>query len=303
MSVLLSDVAATARSHDAGWVEAVISLDPTFRVHGVAHGAFELDGRQVDLVVEPEGWLVGSTPLGGAADRWFAQQSRIPTFAKVVEGPALQVDIPIQESLGAAFTTLRAILREAVSGLAAGGTPTAGDSDADAVGAADRAAGEALDTYAASSPWLVLTEAGGFTLLVETARDRQQRITAKAAEGRVRLTALLAPSRANGPASSRALAHFMLTLNARVRLVRGSVGDAGVRLEVVLPSWVVNVDLVDRAIGALIAAAATARRECAALLVPAVAEAYCAFHRVGAPSGEGAADVRIRAPRQERSIP
>lgn len=276
-------------------------LDPTFRVDDDGRGAFELEGRRVDLVVEPEGWLVGSTPLGGSPDRWFAQQSRIQTLAKVVDGAALQIDIAIQESLGAAFTTLKAIVRDALSCLAGDDTATAGK--AGAVGTADCAAVEVLNTYAASSPWLASAEAGGFTLLVDTARGRQQRITAKVGEGRLRLTALLGNPKASGSASSHALAHFMLALNARVRLVRGSVGDAGVLLEVVLPPWVVNADLVDRAMGALIVAAAMAKRECAALLVPAVAEVYCAFHRVAAPLREGAAGARIRAARQERSIP
>jgi hypothetical protein len=264
-------------------------------------GRFELDGRRVLLVVEPEGWLVGWTPLEGAPDRWLARQPRIQTLAKIVSAPALRVDVPILGSLDDAGRTLRAVLRDALACLADDETGTAEGQHTNTTATADRAAGEILNACAASSPWLVSTDSGTVALVVETARGRQQRITANVGGGCLRLTALLGP-RPSRPAPRRAITRFLLTLNERVRLARGTVGEAGVGLEVVLPSWTVNEELLDRAIGALVVAAGMAKRECVALLDPTVAEVFCAFHRVAALSPERVVDACVRAPQQERSM-
>jgi len=285
-----------------GRAAVVTALEPAVLLAAGA-GRFEVGGRSIRLVVEPEGWLVGWTPLEGAPDRWFARQPRIRTLAKIVEGPALRVDMPIGECVGDALEALRAVLRDALGDLEAGDAPAADDLRVSPMAAADHAAGEVLRIYAASSPWPAATDAaGGVTLVVETARGRPQRITASVGDGRLRVTAPIGP-RPRGPESGRALTHFLLALNERLRLVRGSLGDAGVTLEVVLPSWSVTVDLLDRAIGAMIVATAMARRECAALLDPAVAEAFCALHRVGAPPDGAGADSPIRASLPERSVP
>lgn len=260
----------------------------------------EVDGREFRLLVEPDGWLVGSTPLDGAPDGWFARQSRILTLAKIVPGPSLLAELPMPEGSGDDVRTLKAVLREALAALA-DGDPTTGV-DPRATAAADREAGEILTAFAASSPWLVTPPGAEVALVVETARGRQQRITATVGAGRLRVAARLG-GRPGEAASGRAIGSFLLALNARVRLARGSVGEAGVELEVVLPSWVVNVDLLDRAIGALVVAAAMAKRECAALLDPAVAEAFSACHPIAPRSPAPAGGARIRASRQERSKP
>lgn len=296
---------SSALAGTGGWPETLSMLDRTFVADAADGGHFELGGRPIRLALEPEGWLVGWTRLGGAADRWLARQSRMPTAAKIVEGPALRVDVPVGDSpagagaLGHAFTTLKGMLRDALASLAGVGASTAGG--ASAMSAAERAAAETLGAYVSSSPWPTSSEAGVFTLLVETARGGQ-RISAQVVEGRLRVAAPLA-RRPGEAVSRRAIGHFLLALNERMRLVRGAVGDAGVLVEVVLPAWSVSSDLVDRAVGALIVASAMAKRECAALLDPAVADAFCAFHRVGASSREAAADALIRAPHEERRSP
>jgi hypothetical protein len=259
-----------------------------------------VDGLEVCLLVEPDGWLVGSTPLDGAPDGWFARQSRILTLAKIVPGPALLAELPIREAPADEVPALKAVLREALATLADGDPTTAADRRATA--AADREAGEILAVFAASSPWPVTQAGNALALVVETARGRQQRVSAAVLGGRLRVAARLGPPPGEA-ASERAITSFLLALNERVRLARGRVSEAGVEVEVVLPSNIVNVEILDRAMGALVVAAAMASRECAALLDPAVAEVFSACHRVAPRSAEPAGGARIRASRRERSKP
>ena len=292
----------------SGWPQIVAMLEPTFHADKVDAGHFDLGGRRVRLVLEPEGWLMGWTPLSGGCDRWIARQTRVQTAAKIVSGPALRVDMPIAESpagsgtLAHAVTALTRVLREALAFMTGDDSPMAAAAPSSAMSAADRAVIDMLHAYATSSPWPVSDEAGGWTLLVETAVGAQ-RINARARGGRLRFTARLVRQQPCEPAARAAVAHFLLALNEHIRLARGTVGDAGVLVEVVVPAWSVSSGLIDRAVGALIVAAAVAKRECAALMDPAVAAAFCAFHQVGAAHGVGAADEPIFGPHEERSAP
>lgn len=235
----------------AEWMEMVATLEPTLRVDGAGAASFQLDGRRIGLVLEPDGWLIGWTPLRGAADRWRTWAGDVGALAKVVDGPALRVDVPLAASraggLGDAFDLLRAALHDAL-GLLVGGEAApcrpARSSPVDAdLGAAGKLAGppstaalaseanasgeaamEILRTYAMSSPWLYSSDEHGSTLVVETARGRQQRITARITAERLCLTAPLGPE-PREPASRRAVAHFLGAIDERVRLVRGVVDE------------------------------------------------------------------------------
>jgi len=74
------------------------------------------------------------------------------------------------------------------------------------------------------------------------------------------------------------MTHFLLALNARLRLARASWTGGGVTLEVALPAAALNAFLVEEAVEALGAGFRLARRECASLLDGRVAAEYRKFH-------------------------
>lgn len=233
---------------------------------------FELDGRRGTVALEPEGWLAASVPLEGPPDLFLDRQSQVRGPAKVVEGLALRVDWPAPGWEPETLALLRGFLRSARHTLEGNGEPPGSGA-----GPGLPAAAKPLEAYAAASPWAVSREGDTWTFRVETAR-LTYRITAAPEGEALRFASILARAWDPGPVVRRALAHFLLHLNGRLRLARGALADGAAVLEVILPAGEAEPRMIERAIGAVLAGAMAARRACGALLDPAVAEAYCNFH-------------------------
>lgn len=250
---------------------AVAPLEPSFRAHGERGGTFDLEGRHVVLSLAPDGWLTAAARVGGSPEALLRRQAGILGLAKAAAGPSLRADMPAAGSLGETFTALRDALEV--------GLATLGDKPAPPA-QTPGAQGEVkdiMDSYASSSPWEWRRRRGRWSSLVETPRG-QQWIVAEVTKGCLRLASPLVRLCDPHPASRAALAHFLLALNARLRLARGALLDSGVELEAILPAQHVSSRLIDKAEGALIVGASLTERECTALLEPALGDAYRAFH-------------------------
>ncbi len=232
---------------------------------------FQLDGHRPPLSLEPEGWLVAFVPVSGAPADLLCRQAAICGPAKVTAGPCLRAELLLEKKVDGSFVAMRSALEHGLQVIT-------GRTRASAVEAGDRAEAEqTLTEYVSSGPREWLQEGPRFLLQVETDLFLQK-IVAEVARGCIRFRSDLVRLRDPEPVSFRALVHFLLALNSRLRLARGSLLSDRVVLEVCLPTWCVNTALMDQAVDALIVGARVAKKECAALLQPEVARTYCEFH-------------------------
>jgi hypothetical protein len=249
---------------------SAISFQPT-SAEAEWTGDFQLDNRRPALLLEPDGWLVASAPVPGAPVDLLCRQAAIHGPAKVTAGPSLRVELPCEKKAEERFAAMRSALAHGLQVLARNNRVTA-------VEASEQIAAEqTLADYCSSGPREWSQEGQQFLLRVET-DFFLQKIMAVAEQGCVHFCSDLVRVRDPAPVSLRALVLFLLALNSRLRLARGSLLADRVVLEVRLPAWNANAWLLDKAVGALMVGARVAKRECAALLEPAAARTYCEFH-------------------------
>lgn len=236
---------------------------------------FDLGDRLVSLSFTPDGWLTAHIDVHGCPESLLATQATILSAAKIAKGPTLRVELPVARSAAPPVSALWRALEVGLAALDGRERTIRGPARE-----ADEAARVVLATYAASAyGWEWATDPNGWRCLAET-RRRTHRIDVRMHDGHVSFRTTIARPRDPAPASRRALSHFLLELNARLRLARGALADAGVRLEVILPASDLDLGLIDHVLGALVVGASRAGRECAALLDLAMAREYCAFHEV-----------------------
>ena len=87
-------------------------------------------------------------------------------------------------------------------------------------------------------------------------------------------------ARAENVSTIRALEHFLLALNGRLRFARGSLRETTAVLEVVFPAASANAELAATALAALRVGVEFAQRECRALQSSSLAERYLNFHQL-----------------------
>lgn len=232
---------------------------------------FKLDGQRVAISREPEGWLIGSVPLSGSPVGLLRRQTGILSPAKVAAGITLRAEMPVKKEVQEDFGAVRSYLQYGLK-VIEGGDGSLLRETFNGENPAQR-----LTEYFLSSPWECSQEGGGFLLKVET-DFLAQKIEAKVNLSSVLMHTDLVRLRNPEPVSMNALSHFLLALNSRLRLARGSLLEDRVVLEVVIPASTLTPWLVDKAVGSLIAGFRMAKRECALLLEPGVAKVYCEFH-------------------------
>ena len=231
-----------------------------------------LNGRPAHLRVAGE-WLEAWMPLCGDARQLLARQHSLAGLAKVAAGDFLRAEIPLGRSDCAdAFRTLRGQLDAALDHFEGvpGPPPPRKLAEAD------------LSECLAASGVAWSPKGGGFSTPLDDDPAPTCFAVAEAMGNGLAIRAAMARLRAPGPESRDALTHFLLVLNERIRLARASMAPDRVVLEVVLPAACARPAMVRQAVRSLWTGAAVARRECAALLRPKVAEAYLQFHLKGA---------------------
>jgi hypothetical protein len=216
--------------------------------------------------VEEGHWLVASVPAGETAkfSDLFALQAQLRGPIKAVAPDMWRVEMPICEAA-------EAIVYEIATSMAAT-HDAAGDTapQAEPAWIPEELPGAAFT----GQPWERVP--AGLALRLNGV-GANHLITASASAGVVFFRTALVRRRI--PESTRdVLVHFLLALNARLRLARSLFGEDCIVLEVALPASALDHYLVEEAVGALAAGFRLARRECACLLDGQVARQYREFH-------------------------
>jgi hypothetical protein len=253
----------------ASFFQPLAQLERTFQITDEWRGCFQLAGQRAQLAFEPEGWLVASVPISGNGEALLRQQARMFSLAKVAAGGVLRAELPVGKATGKSFVRLRAALDEGLAVLA--GTDDVIEEDE------PQAALALLGDYLASGAREWSREEARFLVTLETGLFAQ-RIVIEPCRGGMSFRADLVRLRAPEPVSLAALVHFLLALNAGLRLARALLLPDRIALEVVLRADDLNFELVNKALGALAVGSRLAKRECAALLDTNTAQSYCEFH-------------------------
>jgi hypothetical protein len=251
--------------------DAIGAIEPTFQAQHPWCGQWMLGGRPAHVRTDGE-WLETWMPLCGDARGLLASQHGLAGLAKVAAGDYLRAEMPASYTdWGHAFRILRRELERGLDYFE--GVP---ESTADATLPVENLA-ECLS--ASGAVWSPKGSAQSTPLEDDPAPTSFAIAEALGSALAIRATI----ARLHGPnrESTEALTHFLLVLNERIRLARGSMTPDRIVLEVVLPAGCVKPALVKQAVGSLWTGAAAARRECAALLAPEIAEAYLQFHLKG----------------------
>ena len=230
---------------------------------------FRLGEQEITVAVEADHWLVGEATIPGDEKACLKLQAEVHAPVRLIPGPRLRAEVPFRRDREEAFDLVRWALE---SGFPAFGAPGC-ETGPKIVG------GDGLDLAAvlseSSRPWsekdntfAVRLDAGSLALKVSVCLD---------GESVVFSTRIASLPELDWPSTS-ALEHFLLQLQSRLRFARFHWKNDYLGLEIVLPVSRLDAWLVDKAAGALAAGAAAAKRECAALMQPDVARAYCDFH-------------------------
>ncbi|MDR3703753.1 MAG: hypothetical protein P4L56_29155 [Candidatus Sulfopaludibacter sp.] len=220
------------------------------------------------VVLQDSSWLVASAAATGAAATLLARQAEVGAPVKAVAPADWRAELP--ECAGAVEMVRAALAAVMQDGPTA---PPATGNEA-----------EILAAIAAESGMAWTNTPAGLTLRVDSA-GAVHSIAASVRGGSVYLRSALL--RRPVPEGARdAMCHFLLALNARLRLARAGWADSGVTLEVALPAAGLTAFLMVEAVRALGAGFRMARRECASLLDGRVAKQYREFHLANSISHE-----------------
>jgi len=246
----------------------IAALEPTFHPQHPWCGQWTLAGRPAFIHTDAE-WVEARMPVCGDAP--FQSQFTLPGLAKLSAGDFLRIELPVAR--GAYADTFRLIAAELERALDHFEGVPANPAPQPALKLADLLA-------ETSAPWTPKGDA--FTTPLDDDPAPATFAIAEPMGSAVAIRTTLTRLHQPAPDSLDALTHFLLALNQRIRLARGSIAPGRAVLEVVLPAACATPALVTQAVNSLWTGTAVARRECAALLDPQIAEAYLQFHLKGA---------------------
>jgi len=246
-------------------------LRSTLSANGTRRLKLDAVSKTAHIVTGSNGWVYGMIPAAGDAAVLLGRMPEAMAPVRVAEGPVLLAEMPYETDAAGAVRTVESALELGSHAILNGGAPAIYNDDPEAVSAAFVSCLEDSGvTYERNEhQFQFRLETGAF----------QQKITAEPRGSNILLRGDLARWKEVEPDSAGALAHFLLSLNRRIRLARGSVAGGRVGVEVVLPASTLRPWLLEKALGALAVAARLARRECAALLDAEIARNYLEFHK------------------------
>lgn len=219
-----------------------------------------------EAVVEGDGWVGLCAPVRGEFLDLWRWQTSVQAPAKLVPGLKVKAEMPVRGDRAATIELLRESLALAGAVLEKG------------CGAESQSGTQPIDIAAVGlrlreSLVEFVTEGNGFAAHAEGIR-----LIVRITRAVVFQTDLvrLQPSE---EAVLRALAHFALALNARLRLARASLVEDRLVLEVALPPSALTPEVIQKVVGSLQVGVAVAKKECAALCDPQTAARYWQFHK------------------------
>lgn len=252
--------------------EIIGAIEPTFQAQHPWCGQWMLGGRPAYVCAYDE-WLEARIPLCGDARSLLASQQGLAGLAKLAAGDFLCAELPIGRADRA--DAFRALCSELERGLDHfEGVPEST--------VATTLSAENLAECLSASGVSWSSKGSAFSTPLEDAPAPISFAIAEAIGKALAIRATMVRLHSPSGESMKALTHFLLVLNQRIRLARASMAPDKVVLEVVLPAGCAKPALVNQAVRSLWTGAAAARRECAALLDPEIAEAYLQFHLKGA---------------------
>jgi hypothetical protein len=247
--------------------DRLAAIESSFHVNGPWRGGFHLDGHHVRCELDSDQWFRLSAPAAGNERDLLNNQYSVPLPLKIVPGPTLVAEMPLTDTLESTFVMLRHTLRR---GFTLAGPPEPqslfdGNGERDANARLEPILEESAFTWTRDSG-LLSTRVGSVTI-VASACDTAAVLRA----GAIRVRSSLDPC-------SRALAHFVLAANARLRFVRHTLVADTLVAEAALPAVMLTPSLVNRAVGAISTSFHMTKRACAALADSKVAGEYLEFH-------------------------
>ena len=219
-----------------------------------------------ELIIGGGGWVSASVAIHGDPLELLRRQAGIPAPAKLAPGLALKAEMPIEGDPAESIATVRNSLERAAEALAKG-------PDTSVRMEPRRPCPEAVGRVLRECASECAAEADGFIVQAEGLK-----VAVEITDGVIFRTDLVPLLKLEGDAL-RALAHFSLALNARLRFARASFLDDRLALEVAIPLSALTPTIVRKALGSLRIGVEVARKECAALADERTAALYLGFHQ------------------------
>lgn len=243
------------------------TIEPTFGIDGPWRGHFDLDGRHVHCSMDQTETLRLAVPITGGGSDLVHLYGCLLLPVKVVAGPTLVAEMPSGDHAASIFTFLRDALRRSMSVLESrvSGTPAAEPQTTSLL--------PQLRSILEESA-LAWEEDNG-VLSTKTAAGK---VTASVHATSVAFRSPLAHLGRASPTSLEALTDFVLAMNARFCLVRGTFVSDTLVGEVALPVEGLTPVIVNQAVRGIGTIVAMARKACLALVDRQVAEQYLEFH-------------------------
>jgi hypothetical protein len=233
------------------------------------HNAIQIRHELARVDIEPDRWLVAKAPLDGRVEEMLERQQHVLRPVKVIAGPSLRAELPFKKKAETVFDWLWNALETGIAVIQNGEEPPGEHASPEQdVAVEECLIASGVDYTCSDDEFAFRTE--------ELSGNVTARLADQHALFRTELVCLPDPQ----PVLRAALSHFVTLLNASFRLVRGSLTERAIELEVVTPVALLDPWMFEKVIGALSIGQRLAGKECAALLDPELARQYVEFHRL-----------------------
>jgi hypothetical protein len=248
--------------------EHLAFVEKSFRADGPRSGRFDLDGYSARCTQETDGWVRLSVRWTGAGGNLIRRQDSLLLPVKFTAGPNLVAEMPLTQSLTTTFAFLRAASHQAL--ILPESSPQ------------KHSLNERVSPDIAAQVHSALEETPFLWNRADTIASTEVGTTGVVAQvigAAVVFRANLVRMPPTTDSCLRALTHFLLAMNARLRFARASFAPAGLVQEVALPVAALTPAVASRAVWAVSDGLPKSKQACAKLSDTRTAEEYLQFHQ------------------------